>query len=367
MPARSSRSRKLSGVGLRADEDKGRKVKRVSMNGKVHKVKDNLKTEYGTHAPNLKIPSKTRNLKTSTAVNGSTASPRTGGVYLGFHASSAGGVHNAVTQATSVGAQCLALFLRPQRTWTAPPLAPGVADKFRALCKEHGIPPHLILPHGSYLLNLGSPDKEQRDKSLELLTEELKRCKELGIIMFNIHPGSSCGKISRDECIKNIADGVNMAHKRTVGGGVKIVLENMSCQGHTIGGDFRELKKIIEQVEDKSRVGVCLDTCHAMAAGFDLSTEEGFDRFILEYEKEVGWEWLVGMHINDSVGPAGCHRDRHANIGEGTIGLEGFRRIINCKHFTDIPLILETPLHEQIGIELYRKEMQILTKMAQEK
>jgi len=365
MPARSSR--KLSGMGLKTGDDKGKRIKRVSVNGKIHKVKESLRKECATRVPDLKIPGDKTDLKASSVVNGSTASPRTGCVYLGFHASSAGGVHNAVTQAVSVGAQCLALFLRPQRSWAAPPLAPGVADKFRSLCKEHGIPPHLILPHGSYLLNLGSPEIGQRNKSLELLTEELERCRELGITMFNIHPGSSCGKISREECIKNIADGVNMAHKMTAGSGVKIVLENMSCQGHTIGGDFRELKKIIEQVEDKSRVGVCLDTCHAMAAGYDLSTEEGFDRFIAEYEREVGWEWLVGMHINDSTGPAGCHRDRHANIGEGSIGLKGFRRIMNCKHFTDIPLILETPLHEQIGVELYRKEMQILIKMVGDK
>jgi len=366
MPARSSR--KLSGMGLRTDDGKakGKRIKRVSLSGKINKVKENLKKECATRVLDLKIPSNKTNLKVSSMVNGSTASPRTGGVFLGFHASSAGGVHNAVTQAMSVGAQCLALFLRPQRSWAAPPLAPGVAGKFRSLCKEHGIPPHLILPHGSYLLNLGSPDKGQRDKSLELLTEELRRCKELGITMFNIHPGSSCGKISRDECIKNIADGVNMVHKRTADSGVKIVLENMSCQGHTIGGDFTELKKIIEKVEDKSRVAVCLDTCHAMAAGYDLSTEEGFDRFISEYERKVGWEWLVAMHVNDSTGPAGCHRDRHANIGEGSIGLEGFRRIMNCKHFTDIPLILETPLHGQIGIELYRREMQTLIKMVGE-
>jgi len=350
-------------------EKEGRKVKRVSSTGSIHKVKEGLRKEIVTKEAQPSNPTAfTKNIpQTSTVLNGSAASPRTGCVYLGYHASSAGGVHHAITHAVSVGAKCLALFLRPQRTWAARPLAPAAADMFRTLREEHGIPPHLILPHGSYLLNLGSPDKVQRDKSLNLLTEELGRCKELGITLFNIHPGSSCGKISRDECVRNISDGINMAHKRTVGSVVKVVLENMSCQGHTIGGNLKEIKQIIDLVEDKTRVGVCLDTCHAMAAGYDLSSQTGFDRFVQEYEEEVGWEWLVGMHINDSMGPAGCHRDRHANIGEGTIGLEGFRRIVNCEHFTDIPLILETPLDDEIGIEKYRKEIQLLTEMVEKK
>ena len=139
---------------------------------------------------------------------------------------------------------------------------------------------------------------------------------------------------------------------------MKVVLENMSCQGNTIGGDLRELKSIIDLVEDKSRVGVCLDTCHAMAAGYDLSSQAGFDRLLREFEEFVGWKWLVGCHINDSMGPVGCHRDRHQNIGQGTIGLEGFRRIVNCPHFTDIPLILETPMKD--GIKGYKAEIELL-------
>jgi len=371
MPARSSR--KLSGVGGLRREEKTRgkgekevkKVKRVSSVGKINKVKEILRKEVASKEFPVQAQNSSKQISQSKVLNGSTANPRTGSIYVGYHASSAGGVHNAIKHSVSVGATCLALFLRPQRTWTAPPLAPEAATMFRTLCEEHGIPPHLILPHGSYLLNLGSPDKGQRDKSVELLVEELGRCKELGITMFNIHPGSSCGKISREDCIRNIADGVNMAHKRTVGSDVKLVLENMSCQGHTIGGDLREIRQIIDLVEDKTRVGVCLDTCHAMAAGYDLSTQAGFDRLVEEFGREVGWQWLVGMHINDSMGPAGCHRDRHADIGQGTIGLEGFRRIVNCEHFTDIPLILETPLDEEIGIEKYRKEIQILKELVE--
>jgi len=326
------------------------------------KIKDKVKPNKLRKVENNKVvTSKTKETKTQNKVlNGSSVEKRTGKVFIGYHASSAGGVHNAIIDTVEVGAKCLALFLRPQRTWKAQPLKPEAISQFIALTEEHKIETHLILPHGSYLLNLGSPDSNQREKSLDVLVDELERCQQLGITLFNIHPGSSCGKISRDECIRNIAVGVNAAHNRTKESKVKIVLENMSCQGHTIGGDLRELKQIIDLVEDKTRVGVCLDTCHAMAAGYDLNSKEGFDRLLTEFEEQVGWEWLVGCHLNDSKGPAGCHRDRHENIGKGTIGVEGFRRIINCPHFTDIPLILETPLDESIGNKCYQEEIILL-------
>ena len=141
-----------------------------------------------------------------------------------------------------------------------------------------------------------------------MLTEEMVRCQQLGLTLFNIHPGSTCGKISRQEGIRLVAEGINRVHKETSGSVVKLVLENMCCQGDTLGGDFKELKLIIDQVEDKTRVGVCLDTCHAMAAGYDLSVAEGFEKFCSDFETLVGWQWLVGVHVNDSLGPAGSHR-----------------------------------------------------------
>jgi len=282
----------------------------------------------------------------------------------GWHASAAGGVHRAVEAAARVGAQSFGLFLRPQRTWLAPPLKPGVADQFKALCAEHNFPPHLILPHGSYLVNLASPKPELREKSIALLVEEMVRCQELGLTLFNIHPGSTCGKLSRQEGIRLVAEGVNRVHKETRGSTVKVVLENMCCQGDTLGGDLEELKLIIEQVEDKERIGVCLDTCHAMAAGYDLSAPEGFERLCSEFETKIGWQWLVGVHVNDSLGPAGSHRDRHANIGQGMIGEEGFRRILNCPHFADLPLILETPPHKELLEDGYRREVELLKSLA---
>jgi len=289
-------------------------------------------------------------------VNGSLVLQRSGDHFAGCHVSAAGGVDNAIKNAIDVKATSFALFLRNQRSWTAKPLDPQTAENFRGQCKEHGFPPHLVLPHGSYLVNLGSPKQETRTKSLETLIDELNRCSMLGLNLFNIHPGSSCGEITRDECIQYIADGINEALSKTTG--VKIVLENMSKQGNTIGGDFKEIRQIMDLVKDKTRIGVCIDTCHAMAAGYDLSEQEGFDEMMKDFEKTIGFEWLVALHLNDSKGEAGCHLDRHETIGKGKIGVEGFRRIMNCKHFTDIPLILETPFVN--GNATYKKEIELL-------
>jgi len=281
-----------------------------------------------------------------------------GKMFIGGHMSTAGSITTAVTNAVNIKAKSFGLFLRNQRSWDSKPLEAETVKAFRDLCAEHKYPPHLILPHGSYLLNLGSPKEELRQKSVDLLIDELERCSQLGLSLFNIHPGSSGGEISREECITYIAEGINKALRSTQG--VKVVLNNMSCQGHTIGGDLTELKAIIELVVDKSRIGVCLDTCHAMAAGYDLSTQEGFDKLIREFEEQVGFEWLVGVHLNDSKGPAGCHLDRHENIGKGTIGVAGFQRIMNCKHFINLPLILETPFDKE---DTYQLEIDMLTKM----
>ena len=346
------------------------KVKKISPLKDMTNDTKNIKEAKKSKNKSVKSPndlSSNGGTQNEAVINGSLVSPRTGQIYVGFHASSAGGVHNAILHTAEVGAESLALFLRTQRTWSAPPLKPEVSAQFRELRSGHALSPHLILPHGSYLLNLGSPDQDQRERSVAVLVEELQRCEELGLLLYNIHPGSSCGKISRQQCVANIAAGINTAHGRTPGSRVKVVLENMSCQGHTIGGDLRELRQIIDLVEDRGRVGVCLDTCHAMAAGYDLSTEAGFQRLLAEFEAAVGWEWLVGCHLNDSKGPAGCHRDRHENIGRGTIGLEGFRRIVNCPHFTDIPLILETPLDDKLGIKGYQEEIELLKSLVSKK
>jgi len=310
-------------------------------------------TAKSAEVPEAKNISASSDHSNSTVRNGS--SSETGKMFVGAHVSASGGLHNAVNNAVAMKAKSFALFLRSQRSWNSKPLDPEIAAQFAGLCELHGYSPNHILPHGSYLVNLGSPKQELREKSFNLLKEELERCRELGLNMFNIHPGSSCGEISKEMCIEYIAEGINRVLEVT--SGVKVVLENMSGQGHTIGGDFRELGAIIEKVDDKSRVGVCLDTCHAMAAGYDLSRQQGFDAFIKCFSEQVGFEWLVGVHLNDSKGPAGCNKDIHENIGKGTIGKEGFMRIMNCQHFADLPLILETPCENN---EMYEKEIELL-------
>ncbi|XP_076459277.1 putative endonuclease 4 [Babylonia areolata] len=261
---------------------------------------------------------------------------------VGAHCSIAGGLHKAVEEAVAMGGQAFGLFLRSQRSWASKPLDPKAADKFKASCKEHGFPPNSILPHGSYLMNCGSPNPETLKKSRESLLEELQRCEALGLTLYNFHPGSTCGEISVEQCLDSIADAINWAHQHTKF--VITVVENMSCQGNTVGGRFEELKGIIDRVKDKSRIGICLDTCHAFAAGYDLSSKQGFEKFMSDFDTIVGFQYLKAMHLNDSKGGVGCHLDRHENIGKGKIGLGGFRRVMAEPRFDGIPMILETPL-----------------------
>ena len=272
---------------------------------------------------------------------------------VGAHVSAAGGVHNAVSEAVAIGANAFALFLRSQRTWHSKPLSADVAEKFKAACEEHRFPPHAILPHGSYLMNLGSPDEGTLMKSRQALIDEMKRCEMLGLTKYNFHPGSTCGKIPVDECIGRIVESINSALDQT--SGVTAVVENMSCQGNTIGGRFQELHAIVSGIKDKSRIGVCLDTCHAFAAGYDLRSKESFQAVLEEFEKVVGFEYLQGVHLNDSKGDLGCHLDRHENIGMGKLGKDAFRWLMNDPRFNGIPLILETP-----GGVGYDKEIRLL-------
>ncbi|XP_077980275.1 putative endonuclease 4 [Glandiceps talaboti] len=280
------------------------------------------------------------------------------GKFVGAHVSIAGGIENAVTNAVDIGAKAFALFLRSQRQWVTKPLKIDAAERFKENCRIHAFPSHLIIPHGSYLMNCGSPNEETLEKSRNTLVDELKRCEMLGLTMFNFHPGSSCGEISVEECLDRIGESINQAHAKTVG--VVTVIENMSCQGSTVGGKFEELKGIIDRVKDKSRVGVCLDTCHAFAAGHNIATEEGYDKVMSEFDNIVGFEYLKAVHLNDSMGDLGCHRDRHENIGKGKIGLSGFRKLMNDPRFDNIPMVLETPA--DIGYDKEIKQLYSLVK-----
>ncbi|XP_047232821.1 probable endonuclease 4 isoform X2 [Girardinichthys multiradiatus] len=261
--------------------------------------------------------------------------------YIGAHVGIQGGIWKAVETSVEMGGTSFALFLGSQRSWKRPALDQKTAEKFQEQCSLHGFDPAHILPHGSYLMNCGSPKDDVFEKSQALLVDELSRCSLLGLSLYNFHPGSSLGTITTEQCVDKIAGAINHAHQQTPA--VVTVLENMSGQGSTVGGKFFELKSIIDKVRDQRRVGVCLDTCHAFAAGYDLAAEGGVTAMLDQFDQEVGLRHLKAVHLNDSKGKLGCNLDRHEDIGKGNIGISAFRDIVNEPRLDNIPLILETP------------------------
>ena len=260
--------------------------------------------------------------------------------YIGAHVSAAGGVDQAVLRAVEIGANAFALFTKNQRQWNAKPLDDATVEAFRAACRRHGFGPGQILPHDSYLINLGHPEAEGLAKSRTAFVDEMQRCERLGIDLLNFHPGSHLKKISESECLARIAESINEALTRTRS--VTAVIENTAGQGSNLGWRFEHLAEIIEQVEDKGRVGVCLDTCHAFAAGYDLRTAEATTAMLDEFERVVGIEYLKGMHLNDAKSELGSRVDRHHSLGQGNIGLACFTTLMRDARTDGIPLVLET-------------------------
>lgn len=261
--------------------------------------------------------------------------------YFGAHVSASGGVENAVKNAKDIGATAFALFTKNQRQWLAPILTEEQIATFKAAMTEAGYQAWQVLPHDSYLINLGHPEEEGLEKSRESFFEEMRRCELLGLDRLNFHPGSHLKKISEEESLNRIAESINMALERTKG--VTAVLENTAGQGSNLGFRFEHLAYIIDRVEDKSRVGVCLDTCHSFAAGYDLRTKEACDATFAEFDRIVGFNYLRGMHLNDAMKPLGSRVDRHSPLGDGEIGWECFKYIAADSRFDNIPLVLETP------------------------
>lgn len=261
--------------------------------------------------------------------------------FFGAHVSASGGVANAPLNARAIGATGFALFTKNQRQWMARPLTPDEIDDFRCACEAAGYAPTQILPHDSYLINLGHPEEEGLRKSREAFCDEMLRCQQLGLDRLNFHPGSHLKQLTETECLDRIADSVNLALERTQG--VTAVIENTAGQGSNLGFRFEHLAYIIERVHDKSRVGYCIDTCHAFAAGYDLRTPEACDATFAELDRIVGLRYLRGMHLNDALKPLGSRIDRHAPLGDGEIGWGCFRYIARDDRFDDLPLILETP------------------------
>lgn len=261
--------------------------------------------------------------------------------YIGAHVSSAGGVQNAPLNARDIGANAFALFTRNQRQWFPKPLQEEDIEAFKVNLKECGFEPQYVLPHASYLINLGSPREDVMKKSRHALTDEMQRCEQLGLPMVNFHPGANLGETSISACLAQIAEGINIALDKTEG--VTAVIENTAGQGSNLGYLFEQIAEIIDGVEDKSRVGVCIDTCHATAAGYDILTREGYEQMMKCYEETIGLEYLRGMHLNDSKKGVGSRVDRHESLGDGEIGMTPFECIIKDPRTDNIPLILETP------------------------
>lgn len=261
--------------------------------------------------------------------------------YIGAHVSSSGGVENAPLNAAKIGAKAFALFTKNQRQWASKPLTQESIDSFKENCEKLGFLPSMILPHDSYLINLGHPTSEGIEKSREAFLDEMIRCGQLGLDRLNFHPGSHLKEISEDECLLRIAESINITLDKTKG--VIAVIENTAGQGSNVGYKFEHLRSIIENVEDKSRVGVCLDTCHTFSAGYDLSTNESITEVFKQFDQIVGFKYLKGMHINDTMKPLGSKVDRHNSIGKGLLGYTVFDYIMKDSRFDDMPLILETP------------------------
>ncbi|MFI3264765.1 MAG: deoxyribonuclease IV [Rikenellaceae bacterium] len=261
--------------------------------------------------------------------------------YIGAHVSVSGGLENGPKNGAAISANAIAIFTKNQRQWSAPPLTEEIISTFKTECEKAGLTPKQILPHDSYLINLGHPETEGLEKSRTAFILEMQRCEQLGLSMLNFHPGSHLKKISIEDSLDRVAESINLALEATQG--VTAVIENTAGQGSNLGFSFYHLAHIIAGVKDKSRVGVCLDTCHTFAAGYDLRTQEALDATFEEFGEVVGFNYLRGMHLNDALKPLGSRVDRHAPLGDGHIGITCFEYIMGDKRFDNIPLILETP------------------------
>lgn len=259
--------------------------------------------------------------------------------YIGAHVSASGGVEFAPVNAHEIGANAFALFTKNQRQWVSKPLTEENIRLFKENCTKYNFQTDYILPHDSYLINLGHPEEEGLEKSRAAFLDEMQRCEQLGLKLLNFHPGSHLNKISIEDCLALIAESINLTLEKIKG--VTAVIENTAGQGSNLGSEFWQLRYIIDRVNDKSRVGICLDTCHTYTAGYDIVND--YDKVFDEFEKEVGFEYLRGMHLNDSKKELGSHVDRHDNIDQGLIGSAFFERLMKDSRFDNMPLILETP------------------------
>ena len=275
---------------------------------------------------------------------------------IGAHVSASGGVSNAPLNAAKIGADAFAMFVKNQRRWDAPPLSAEEITAFKDALKQSGIRAEHVLVHDSYLINLGHPCEAEREKSLNAFVDEIRRCEALGLRLLNFHPGSHLNEISAQECLDNIAGSLNFAIANT--SRVKLVLENTAGQGSNLGYDFAQLAYVIDKISNKDRIGVCIDTCHAFAAGYDLRSPQAYERTMNEFDRAIGYKFLSGMHLNDTKNELSVRKDRHESLGRGFLGLEAFENIMNDPNIDEIPLILET-----IDDSLWAEEIAMLRAM----
>lgn len=275
---------------------------------------------------------------------------------IGAHVSASGGVSNAPLNAAKIGADAFAMFVKNQRRWDAPPLSAKEITAFKDALRQSGIRAEHVLVHDSYLINLGHPREVEREKSLNAFVDEIRRCEALGLRLLNFHPGSHLNEISAQVCLDNIAESLNFAIANTAG--VKLVLENTAGQGSNLGYDFAQLAYVIDKISNKNRIGVCIDTCHAFAAGYDLRSPQAYERTMIEFDRAIGYKFLSGMHLNDTKNELGVRKDRHESLGRGFLGLAAFENIMNDPNIDEIPLILET-----IDDSLWAEEIALLRSM----
>ena len=275
---------------------------------------------------------------------------------IGAHVSASGGVSNAPFIAAKIGADAFAMFVKNQRRWDAPPLSAEEIAAFKDALRQSGIRAEHVLVHDSYLINLGHPREAEREKSLNAFVDEIRRCEALGLRLLNFHPGSHLNEISAQVCLDNIAESLNFAIANT--SGVKLVLENTAGQGSNLGYDFAQLAYVIGKISNKDRIGVCIDTCHAFAAGYDLRSPQAYERTMSEFDRAIGYKFLSGMHLNDTKNELGVRKDRHESLGRGFLGLAAFENIMNDPNIDEIPLILET-----IDDSLWAEEIALLRSM----
>lgn len=276
--------------------------------------------------------------------------------FIGPHVSIGGGVEHAPINAKVLGATGFGMFVKNQRQWTAAPYTTANLAAFKAQMKADGYTAAQVMPHAGYLINLANPDAAAHEKSMAALLDELRRCMALGLDKLNLHPGSHLRLITPKAACERVAESINAALSETAG--VTVVIENTAGSGGNLGSTFEEIRSIIDGVEDKTRVGVCLDTMHAFAAGYDIRTRDGFLKAMEHFSQTVGMNYLCGMHLNDSKVGLNAHVDRHESLGAGLLGLDVFKCIMRDTRFEDMPLVLETP-----NEDIWKKEIQQLMDM----